>query len=118
MIEKLINYIKSLFFSAPLPATPGGSDKSSGGADTSTIGGIIGGSIVFGILLTLIIIFGRKYFRSKYPNDDVDPYLDAVPGHELRQYTEKEEFSSAESLPPPYKMQPEVNQNFYCDSAS
>ncbi|CAG2209075.1 unnamed protein product [Mytilus edulis] len=103
---------------APLPATPGGSDKSSGGADTSTIGGIIGGSIVFGILLTLIIIFGRKYFRSKYPNDDVDPYLDAVPGHELRQYTEKEELSSAESLPPPYKMQPEVNQNFYCDSAS
>ncbi|CAG2225372.1 unnamed protein product [Mytilus edulis] len=107
---------------APLPTPPdkssGTTDKSSGGSDAGTIGGIAGGSIAFGILLTLIIIFGMKYFRSKYPNDDADPYLDAVPGHELRQYTEKDEFSSAESLPPPYKMQSEVNQNFYFDSAS
>ncbi|XP_076108265.1 VWFA and cache domain-containing protein 1-like isoform X1 [Mytilus galloprovincialis] len=100
---------------AAAPSTT--TDKTSDEIDAGQIGGIIGGSIAFGILLTLIMICGIKFFRTRNRNENADPYIEAIPDYELRQYREKEECSSTDSPPPPYQIQPAINHNFYVDSS-
>ena len=63
------------------------------------------------------MICGIKFFRSRNRNENADPYIEAIPDYELRQYREKEDCSSTDSPPPPYQIQPAINHNFYVDSS-
>ncbi|XP_052058299.1 VWFA and cache domain-containing protein 1-like isoform X2 [Mytilus californianus] len=83
----------------------------SGGEGAKT-GWIVGGSVVAGIILTLVVFGGVKYFRNCEREDQTDPYIDAVPDRgELPQYTEREECTGEES---PQRFYDRANQNFYC----
>ncbi|VDI76566.1 Hypothetical predicted protein, partial [Mytilus galloprovincialis] len=58
---------------------PPSSGESSGEGEEGKTGWIVGGSLVAGIILTLIVFGGVKYFRHCETEDQIDPYIDAVP---------------------------------------
>ncbi|XP_063433766.1 VWFA and cache domain-containing protein 1-like [Mytilus trossulus] len=99
---------------APISTKPPSSGESSGEGEEGKTGWIVGGSVVAGIVLTLIVFGGVKYYRHCETEDQVDPYIDAVPDRgELPQYTEREECTGAES---PDKFSDRADQNFYSQS--
>ncbi|XP_052058729.1 uncharacterized protein LOC127698979 [Mytilus californianus] len=67
------------------------------GNNSYKIIGIVSGSVVAGIILTIIVFGGVKYFRNR--PDQTDPYIDAIDDHELPQYTEKQETSGNKANP-------------------
>ncbi|VDI55129.1 Hypothetical predicted protein [Mytilus galloprovincialis] len=76
------------------------------GNDSYTIIWIVSGSVVGGIILTIIVFGGVKYFKICDRTDNTDPYIDAIDDLELPQYTEKQESVGSEFMG-------KTNQNFY-----